>query len=157
MTYTSHGHHIPGTTTSDEFGQVSRARCGGTLLCPTCAKDANAIMAALDKGINVEGFFEAPSLSDDEMLDQYISKAKLFVIGARNNVVSEEADQITVNELSLIFTHSLPQIWVVMLRLVRPTENLIFKVTHSDIDDVTIVNTYQQIERDVFSQEGHPE
>jgi hypothetical protein len=38
MAYTSHGHHIPGTTV--EGTSPSVARCGGPKLCATCARDA---------------------------------------------------------------------------------------------------------------------
>jgi len=40
MTYTTHGHHIPNSPTNDENQDVPRYRCGGTLLCPVCRKDA---------------------------------------------------------------------------------------------------------------------
>lgn len=43
MTYTTHGHHIPGSPTEDEKPDVPRARCGGTSLCPVCKKDAGLL------------------------------------------------------------------------------------------------------------------
>lgn len=38
MAYTSHGHHIPGSPTSDDK-PVFVARCGGPKLCDTCGRD----------------------------------------------------------------------------------------------------------------------
>ena len=37
MTYTSHGHHIPDSPTSDETEAVRVARCGGPGLCSICS------------------------------------------------------------------------------------------------------------------------
>lgn len=40
MTYTSHGHHIPGSPTNDEVSQPKVARCGGPSLCKLCQREA---------------------------------------------------------------------------------------------------------------------
>ena len=41
MTLTSHGHHIPGTSTIDEIPFRSKARCGGVRLCKDCKKESS--------------------------------------------------------------------------------------------------------------------
>lgn len=38
MTLTSHGHHIPGTSTIDEKPFPNKARCGGPSLCKDCMR-----------------------------------------------------------------------------------------------------------------------
>ncbi|ASR80127.1 hypothetical protein PQB77_gp68 [Arthrobacter phage Correa] len=40
MTFTSHGHHIPGTVDTDELPGTSRARCGGPNMCAICRRDS---------------------------------------------------------------------------------------------------------------------
>lgn len=44
MTYTSHGHHIPGTIL-DALPPETRGRCGGVSLCAICSKEAAAFQA----------------------------------------------------------------------------------------------------------------
>lgn len=39
MTFTKHGHHIPGTI-RDKYNPDSVARCGGTHVCSQCQQDA---------------------------------------------------------------------------------------------------------------------
>jgi hypothetical protein len=39
MAYTSHGHHIPGTTIDDEIEKLVKARCGGPGLCVICSRE----------------------------------------------------------------------------------------------------------------------
>lgn len=39
MTLTKHGHHIPGTTLSDEQKKPMVHRCGGPEICGSCARD----------------------------------------------------------------------------------------------------------------------
>ncbi len=40
MTFTRHGHHIPGTDANDEDQPATRARCGGVQFCRDCASEA---------------------------------------------------------------------------------------------------------------------
>jgi hypothetical protein len=40
MTFTSHGHHIPGSPDYDESEKVPVSRCGGPNLCSTCKHEA---------------------------------------------------------------------------------------------------------------------
>lgn len=40
MTYTKHGHHIPGTVKNGSLGSQTVARCGGVRLCKECIDDA---------------------------------------------------------------------------------------------------------------------
>lgn len=42
MTYTSHGHHIPGTIMAER--PTSVARCGGPALCKQCGREAGLIL-----------------------------------------------------------------------------------------------------------------
>jgi hypothetical protein len=153
VTYTSHGHHIPGTITSDEHGQIPRARCGGTVICSVCAKDANAIVSALDKGLDVAGFFEAPAIVKGNQ--KALEKAKLFIVGARNNVTSNEEDIITVDDVGIFEFYSNDLGWWAKALVNQVyTEGLLFVVTHTVSNDTTVVETYIKIEHDVFSQEG---
>lgn len=44
MTYTTHGHHIPGTV-QDQDHKMPIARCGGIGLCAACSIEAADILA----------------------------------------------------------------------------------------------------------------
>lgn len=156
MTYTSHGHHIAGTTKDDEFGQIARTRCGGQLLCTVCMKDAESVIKALEKGIDVTGLFDAPEVSKDDPALTVIDRAKLFIVGSRNNTVEDEKDQITVEDL-VVTSYTLHEDgWTVHAWAGNPyLKNLYFIVTYSISDkETTTVTTYLQIEQDLFSQES---
>lgn len=47
MTLTPHGHHIHGTTTSDEDRHPERMRCGGPGICKVCASFAAGVQVGL--------------------------------------------------------------------------------------------------------------
>jgi len=116
-------------------------------------KDAESVIKALDKGIDVSGLLDSPEASKDGF--HPYDRAKLFVVGARNNVVSDEKDQITINDLALIHFFSTPDGWTAQIMTNNfKTDGLLFWVSHTLRTDVTIVETFTKIEHDIFSQEG---
>jgi hypothetical protein len=156
VTYTSHGHHIAGTITSDEFGQIPRARCGGPILCSVCAKDANSVALALEQGKDASGLFDAPEISKDAApFNVAVNKIKLSVVGARNNVVEDEGDEITVDDLAILHISVINGVWRAYLRNMNRDDNLLFVVDYLVDDNTTTVKTFINIETDIFSQEGN--
>lgn len=155
MTYTSHGHHIAGTTKDDEFGQIARTRCGGQLLCTVCMKDAESVLRALELGAEVEGLFDAPEVSKDDQTSSVLNKAKLFVVGARNNTVSDEKDQLTTEDLGIVNYQNDAYGWTAtIMTKTFQHDGLLFMVRHIAMTDTTVVETYKLLEHDVFSQES---
>ncbi len=65
MTYTSHGHHIPGTQTSDDTGPPSVHRCGGPELCLVC-KDEVLAHYDLSKSTKDIGDISIASIADPD-------------------------------------------------------------------------------------------
>lgn len=66
MTFTAHGHHIPGSPTDDENLEWARARCGGPGVCVPCSREAS-LFAAQDipkvelSDFNPEEYLETPA------------------------------------------------------------------------------------------------
>lgn len=60
MTYTSHGHHIPDSTTEDETEVPRKARCGGPGLCAICSTETGkwAERKFLQDAVNREAMAE---------------------------------------------------------------------------------------------------
>jgi hypothetical protein len=91
MTYTSHGHHIPGSP--EDFGdELPKARCGGPGLCGVCTSQSTAwrteadrlgVLAELDaakpqhEGLLVPGLYQSKIVS---------VRAIQFIGGAANGM-----------------------------------------------------------------------
>jgi len=151
VTYTSHGHHIPGTTRDDEHGQVNRVRCGGPALCTVCQKDTARYYSEDEDPDREKKFYE--DIYDKDP-DRFFKKAKLFVIGSRNNNVEDETQQLSVDDLYIVWwTYTLGN-WKAMISTSIPGDGLYFEVTHNEAKDETYVDTYLKIANDTFSQEG---
>lgn len=148
MTYTSHGHHIPGTSRDDELGRVNRHRCGGVPLCTTCVKETEIYFLNHDGDI-----FEDKQVYSDEL--SAIDKAKLFVIGAYNNSVEDEENQLATDELHVVWYNYTLGNWKVLFCTNRPEAGLYFEVTHNHVAEATYVDTYLKIANDEFSPEGN--
>lgn len=149
MTYTRHGHHIPGTVFDDEKGQIQKVRCGGIALCTDCQKD----LAQAHR-------FEIPNLQDREVfedlddVDRPQKKAKLFVVGAYNNRVGEEDAEISVSDLKIVWFAYILGGWKALLITSEVTDGLYFEVTHNAERSETYVDTYIKIANDAFTPEG---
>lgn len=153
MTYTSHGHHIPGTTRNDEQGQVPRARCGGPAICTVCQKDSAQHLAKIG-GIDADQDFYEDTSSYDGDPDRFLKKAKLFVIGAYNNSVVDEGNELSVDDLYVVWWTYILGNWKAMISTSRPGDGLYFEVTHNSVSEETYVDTYMKVSNDKFSQEG---
>ena len=118
-------------------------------------KDAESVLRALELGAEVEGLFDTPEVSKDDQSALITNKAKLFVVGARNNVVSDEKDQINITDLSVIKYNNDAYGWTAtVMTKTFEVDGLMFNVTHTAINDTTTVETFIKIEHDVFSQES---
>lgn len=166
MTYTRHGHHIPGTKTDDEHGQVNRARCGGVILCSVCQQDAIRAIANLEGVSTFEVFPEDYYSSLDQFsedVDKLFKRIRLFVVGSRNNNVEDDEMQISIEDMDIVsFTYILGG-WKSMVSLHPLTKDgkilsegrtIMFEITYDKAKEATYVVTYQKIAQDTFSQEG---
>lgn len=55
--YTTHGHHIPGTTKDENFPEQV-ARCGGPSLCSQCSREAAKSGSPYPVQLSAEDFIE---------------------------------------------------------------------------------------------------
>jgi hypothetical protein len=70
MAFTSHGHHIPGTT-YDRDGDLGRVNCGGTNICQRCnqeAIDAVHKVTTDPQELTIRSVFDKPA--EDESVDR---------------------------------------------------------------------------------------
>jgi hypothetical protein len=154
VTYTSHGHHIPGTQRADEAGQIEKARCGGLALCSVCQRDVTQhFLPDLPEVEEAAKFFEDISEYDQDP-DRFMKQAKLFVIGARNNTVDNEDQELSVDDLYIVWLSKTLANWKAMISTRIPGDGLYFEVTHNGEKNETYVDTYIKISNDKFSQEG---
>lgn len=152
MTYTRHGHHIPGTDRNDEQGQVPKARCGGVAICTDCQKDAAQHIGPDIPEIIPEQSFEDTS-EYDQHPDRFLEAAKLFVIGAYNNRIDEEESQLSVSDLYIVWFSKTLSNWKALISTSKPGDGLYFEVTHNGERAETYVDTYMKLANDKFSQE----
>lgn len=153
MTYTRHGHHIPGTTRDDELGQVDRSRCGGVAICTGCQQDLAYKFAPDLPEISAEQAFEDTSEYASDP-DRFLKQAKLFAVSARNNAVDDNSQQLTVDDLYIVwFTKALTN-WKALISTSISGDGLYFEVTHNGEREETYVDTYLKIANDAFSPEG---
>lgn len=154
MTYTRHGHHIPGTERTDELGQIEKARCGGVAICTVCQQDAaRQYLPDAPSPADLE-FFEDISEYDRDP-DRFLKHAKLFVIGAYNNRVDEEEQQLTVEDLYIVWFSKVLQNWKALVSTSKPGDGLYFEVTYDGTKSATYVDTYIKVSNDEFSPEGN--
>jgi hypothetical protein len=153
VSYTSHGHHIPGTTKDDERGQVDRARCGGVALCTVCQQDAARAYEPDLPEVDGTKFFEDIS-EYDQHPDRFLRAAKLYVVGANNNRVDNEDQELSVEDLYIVWFAKTLQNWKALISTSKAGDGLYFEVTHNGDKRETYVDTYIKISNDSFSQEG---
>lgn len=153
MTYTKHGYHILGTKRSDELGHIPKIRCGGPALCTVCQKDVAAEYTKDAPTIEEEYPFEDTSEYDFDP-DRFLKQAKLFAIGAHNNSIDDGAQQLSIDNLYIVwFTKTLGN-WKALISTNNPGDGLYFEVTHNSEKEETYVDTYVKLTNDTFSQEG---
>ena len=152
MTLSRHGHHLPGTTFEDEFGQIPKARCGGVAICTDCQKDlANAHRFEMPVDADKDVFEDAQDHLDDRTL---MKRAKLFVVGAYNNRVDKDEQEISISDLRIIWWSRPNDDWTAIVETKDPEDSVYFQVIHDSSLLQTIVKTYAHVSTDTFSQEG---
>lgn len=155
MTYTSHGHHIPGSTRDDEFGHIPRARCGGVVMCTVCQKDfATHLLPDMPELEDNPAFFEDTSEYDQDV-DRFLKRSKLFVVAAYNNRVADDVVPLSVDDLYIVWFSKVLQNWKAMVSTTNPGDGLYFEVTYNGDKEATYVDTYIKVSNDEFSPEGN--
>ena len=98
MTYTSHGHHIPGTVLDEKPKSV--ARCGGIGLCGVCSTQAGQIMSTMKtvpytwwNGLPTVAAKGTAVVADDPRFPLYWAKTE-GIIGQRIPVVMVVLDGV---------------------------------------------------------------
>lgn len=149
MTYTRHGHHIPGTDRNNELGQTKKHRCGGVALCTVCQLDADFEYS--DKRIDPP-FEDISEYASDP--DRFLKMAKLFVVGANNNGADDDETQLSVDDLYIVWFAKTVGNWKALISTSKAGDDLYFEVTYNGVEEETYVDTYLKTSHDVFSQEG---
>lgn len=137
MTFTRHGHHIPGTT-SDDNGDMftNRARCGGPRLCDQCSKDAAAVQH--------EAFVKTGTR------DNYPELAKKYVRGWINQDMLANAIKLN-NQPPVPYEFDVYVVWFAKTlqnwkALVSSTisDGRYFEVTHNGDKNETYIDVYEK-------------
>jgi len=154
MALTSHGHHIPGTSSDDESYKRVRARCGGPGLCPQCSKEA---IDKLPDGSSVPKWASKadPPFEDtsdyDKDPNRFLRYAKQYVVGAHAVVTAESGeDELTVEQLYIVWWTYILGNWKAMISTTVPGDGLYFEVTHDVTRHQTYVDTYKKTANQVF-------
>lgn len=84
MTWTRHGHHIPGSTTQDELALSSRARCGGPHLCKQCDEDFAVYLAGRRVMENQNNEPDPYETSEPHVYGQVTRESKAMKVSGRN-------------------------------------------------------------------------
>lgn len=108
MAWTSHGHHVPGTTTNGQ--PTSRARCGGPTVCVICKTEVGHIVG--------------------EPTD-YQSKAKRFLIEHVDAQIEEEFSPVEKYsyEVYIIWSAKILKNWKGILGTTMPDSKM-YEITY---------------------------
>jgi hypothetical protein len=90
MTYTSHGHHIPGTIKTVNPPAMGVKRCGGPAFCDTCAADAYKQLSLKDV-LSTEDYISAEK--ETKAVKTKVFQRKPFEVEAVQ-VTEENFDEI---------------------------------------------------------------
>ena len=98
MTYTIHGHHIPGTP-DEGFTLANKARCGGSKLCSVCRREAASYYQSLKGSGNLESELQA-------LINKYLDAGNLS--GSRDYLLAQfmNGSLKTFNEFVDLLSHA---------------------------------------------------
>lgn len=158
MTFTSHGHYIPGTPVTNDPPE-NRARCGGVKICRKCNEEAVTVLEAQLKKLREETesnkamltaeTFGIPFSSKDEGVDFQL-RAKRLVREEYNSHRSFEQGTIDLDEIYVVwFTYTLGN-WKAILSTSLPNGR-IYEVTHR-AGEATYVDTYLKLKNTEYKE-----
>lgn len=140
MTFTSHGHHIVGTTMELLPTDHPIAKCGGPALCTQCAHEAaqarNEIPKNLDEKLGLE-------LTVFEGMDTQ-EYAKLLVSQYHNSKTVAPLF-ITTDDVFVVWFCKTLQNWKCLLGTNTP-DQMYYEVTHNGDKDETYLDAYSKVE-----------
>lgn len=133
MSYTSHGHHIPGTIKGEgTVGPV--ARCGGINVCQRCKSEVDTSFAMIHGDSN----------DYQAMAKKITSKVIDKRLRAQANVGEPPEYSIYV-----VWSSKTLQNWKAMVSTTL-YDGLYYEVTHDGDKNLTYVDTYQKIRQDII-------
>lgn len=135
MAWTSHGHHIPGTTL-DENIPNDPAVCGGVARCHICSSES-----ALYKTTHPEQFRPPGSAVED-----YQQKAKTLVIKYFNQRV-EKTDNtaLLLSQVYVVWFSKTLQNWKALLSTTVP-DGMYYEVTYNGDMRETYIDAYKKFD-----------
>lgn len=133
MTYTKHGHHIPGTTLDGERPMAVK-RCGGMRLCPECKMDAE---------IHAERTFGEPV--------DLIAKAKIIVLKYVDDRLDKTRgdDTMPPYEIFVVWFAKTLGNWKALLGTTLP-DNMYYELTYNGEKRETYIDAYSRLENVVI-------
>lgn len=160
MTFTRHGHDIPGSPWSGDVHRPPIARCGGIPICPFCKADA----AEYDKNypgatgrrdplVIVADDVDAPLAfvtDNDGAPNQYIDKARQLVVEVYNRNIADlnHHSPISDNEVYVVWFSKVLQNWKALVSTDR-SDARYYEVTYNGDKEEAYVDTYIKARNDV--------
>lgn len=135
MAYTSHGHHMPGTTMGRFQTLPNAMRCGGVTICDRCKREYESSMAYM-VGENTD----------------YPEKAKAIVRKYVDDVLDLRrigGEEIPEYGVYVVWFTKTLQNWKAMVSTTLP-DNMYYEVTHNGEKKETYLDPYQKVENIVI-------
>lgn len=139
MTYTSHGHHIEGTSTENPPGL--RARCGGPGLCDICSRQS----IQERERVRTDDRLQNPiNLVDPQTrAKQAVVENRKFEFWDIDNNCSEYED-LTVDDIYVFFFAYILGGWKCYLSSDAWDDTSIYEVTYNIAEEKMYVNGYKK-------------
>lgn len=135
MSFTSHGHHIPGTLKGN-FTPSDVARCGGVNLCPRCKSEVESSMA-FQVGEPID--YQARAR---KMVVQYVDKMYMASASGTNDLPT------AYNVYVVWFTKTLKN-WKCLLSTTID-DGMYYELTHDGDKGETYLDAYKHVENVVI-------
>lgn len=131
MSYTGHGHYIPGTPPSSGVQPTGVAKCGGVQLCPRCIDDVQHYRELYGSPVpaNVPEDFQA--------------KAKQILVNYIDSHYSQSFEK-PVFEVYVVWFAKVLQNWKVLLSTDRP-DGRYYELTYNGDKRVTYIDEYAHL------------
>lgn len=147
MTYTRHGHHIPGTPGDNDLPTII-AKCGGPNMCVQCYSDAVARLGNNFPVFNNWGPTNAQPSQDDGV--DLLARAKGVVITYYNDR-AEKTDQLflTADDVYIVWWTKTLQNWKALVSTTIP-DWLYYEITHNGDKNETYLDVFKKIDNVVL-------
>jgi hypothetical protein len=134
MAYTSHGHHIDGTSKNNE--PKNKFRCGGPSLCADCSKQA---VIAVMTGISIE-----PEILLGDNQANYQTKAMNIV---KDYLISRSEDE--PYDIYVVWFSKTLQNWKALVATTR-ADDMYYEVTYNGDKKETYLDAYMKVHNRVI-------